>query len=172
MPREEVMCFCPTCGEDVDPNPEGLCPRCGHIVMGGGVIGMRPVVPSAAPPPPNGKPTIADDLEALIGRCRAERANGMRGIERNRALVAQIDSLLGPLERALIAARGLLSTRGDQGRTVAPSTEAAEGKRWARDWDACRGCGTTERPHVGKGLCSTCQVYVRRGTPLPLEVAS
>lgn len=172
MPREEVMCFCPTCGEDVDPNPEGLCPRCGHIVMGGGVIGMRPVVPSAAPPPPNGKPTIADDLEALIGRCRAERANGMRGIERNRALVAQIDSLLGPLERALIAARGQKSTRGDQGRTLAPSTEAAEGKRWARDWDACRSCGKTGVKHASKGLCHSCLWRERTGKPLLNGLAS
>jgi len=30
------------------------------------------------------------------------------------------------------------------------------GGRWARDWDRCRGCGTTERPHFAKGLCRPC----------------
>lgn len=28
--------------------------------------------------------------------------------------------------------------------------------RWARDWECCHGCGTTERPHCAKGLCKRC----------------
>lgn len=27
---------------------------------------------------------------------------------------------------------------------------------WARDWDCCQECGTTEVPYQGKGLCSRC----------------
>lgn len=27
---------------------------------------------------------------------------------------------------------------------------------WARNWDCCQECGTTERPHVAKGLCQLC----------------
>lgn len=37
-------------------------------------------------------------------------------------------------------------------------------KRWARDFDACVICGSTEFPHVGKGLCSSCKGRLRRGT--------
>lgn len=33
-------------------------------------------------------------------------------------------------------------------------------KRWARNWDCCRKCGTTERPHRAHGLCGRC--YARR----------
>ena len=33
--------------------------------------------------------------------------------------------------------------------------------RWARKWDCCQGCGTTERPHKAKGLCKRC--YGRSG---------
>jgi len=28
--------------------------------------------------------------------------------------------------------------------------------RWAKDWDCCRECGTTEIPHHAKGLCQLC----------------
>ena len=28
--------------------------------------------------------------------------------------------------------------------------------RWARKWDCCQECGTTERPHCAKGLCLAC----------------
>jgi hypothetical protein len=28
--------------------------------------------------------------------------------------------------------------------------------RWARDHDACRGCGTTARPHHAGGRCTAC----------------
>jgi len=30
------------------------------------------------------------------------------------------------------------------------------GGHWARDWDCCRECGTTNRPHKAKGLCMNC----------------
>lgn len=29
-------------------------------------------------------------------------------------------------------------------------------KRWARDWDCCQECGTTESPHCARGLCKQC----------------
>lgn len=29
-------------------------------------------------------------------------------------------------------------------------------RQWARKWDCCQGCGTTERPHYAKGLCKAC----------------
>lgn len=32
-------------------------------------------------------------------------------------------------------------------------------KKWAKKWDCCQGCGTTERPYCAKGLCRPC--YMR-----------
>ncbi len=34
--------------------------------------------------------------------------------------------------------------------------------RWARDWDACRLCGTTEGKHVGKGRCGRCAKHFEK----------
>lgn len=28
--------------------------------------------------------------------------------------------------------------------------------KWARDWNCCRGCMTTERKHASQGLCANC----------------
>lgn len=35
--------------------------------------------------------------------------------------------------------------------------------RWARDYDACTECGTTDAPHKSKGLCRNCYMRQRRG---------
>jgi DNA-binding winged helix-turn-helix (wHTH) protein len=35
---------------------------------------------------------------------------------------------------------------------------------WARDWPACRGCGTTERAHKGHGYCERCRQREERRT--------
>lgn len=40
--------------------------------------------------------------------------------------------------------------------------------RWSRWWASCAECGTTERGHVSKGLCTTCYDRLRRtGTSEP-----
>lgn len=42
------------------------------------------------------------------------------------------------------------------------------GGRWARDWDACRICGTTEKKHEANGRCSRCGRHQRMyGTEYP-----
>jgi hypothetical protein len=164
MPRTETQCFCPTCGEDVDPNPEGRCPRCGHIVMGGGVLGRLP----APLPVPNGKAaqSIADELEGIITRGTAQRVHLLVERERIDAQVREIDSLLKPLVQALATARGQKSARSG------PKAGMPLNGRWARDWDACQGCGSTEKKHASHGLCYTCNDRRKAGQPLPLEVAS
>lgn len=35
--------------------------------------------------------------------------------------------------------------------------------QWARKWDCCQDCGTTQRPHYAYGLCTKC--YNRQRTP-------
>lgn len=39
---------------------------------------------------------------------------------------------------------------------------ASDGKRWSRNYDACRICGTTSVRHNSKGRCVTCQNYWQR----------
>jgi len=36
--------------------------------------------------------------------------------------------------------------------------------QWAREYDRCQECGTTERPHYARGLCERCyhRLYKRR----------
>jgi predicted Zn-ribbon and HTH transcriptional regulator len=43
------------------------------------------------------------------------------------------------------------------------------GDRWARAYDECQGCGTTERAHAARGLCQPC--YWRSRHPEPMLVA-
>ena len=40
-------------------------------------------------------------------------------------------------------------------------------KHWARDYDKCQECGTTERPHRALGLCSAC--YYKQYSRKPRE---
>jgi len=37
-------------------------------------------------------------------------------------------------------------------------------KHWARDYDECTTCGSTDRKHLARGLCTTCyyQQYKRK----------
>ena len=35
---------------------------------------------------------------------------------------------------------------------------------WARDWDRCQECGTTERRHEARGLCHRCHYRKKRGS--------
>lgn len=43
----------------------------------------------------------------------------------------------------------------------------AAGGRWAKAWDRCRGCGLTDRPHWGRGLCGRCHSHERYVPKLP-----
>lgn len=49
-----------------------------------------------------------------------------------------------------------------------PKQERLTPIRWARDWDACRGCGKTEQLHTSHGYCRRCGSQVRRGRPIHL----
>lgn len=31
--------------------------------------------------------------------------------------------------------------------------------KWAKDYDACRNCGTIEIPHKAEGLCNRCYMF-------------
>lgn len=44
------------------------------------------------------------------------------------------------------------------------------GARWARRYDSCTDCGTTERPHEAKGLCRPCYKRWRYHAALPKPV--
>ena len=72
------------------------------------------------------------------------------------------------LRSALGAAAGLIETNDGCGMTLldVPIGEPAPARfrrnsvpgRWALAFDSCQGCGTTERPHRGHGLCRRCQI--------------
>lgn len=50
---------------------------------------------------------------------------------------------------------------------LCPSCHMAEhhgiGTKWARDWDECQSCGSHERKHAAKGLCTSCWRMQRQG---------
>lgn len=51
-----------------------------------------------------------------------------------------------------------------------PRERFASPVKWARDYECCRGCGTTETKHHSKGLCKNCTMRLRRrGTTEPIE---
>jgi hypothetical protein len=35
-------------------------------------------------------------------------------------------------------------------------------RKWAREWNACRNCETTRRPHEARGYCSYCYRLIRQ----------
>lgn len=39
-------------------------------------------------------------------------------------------------------------------------------QHWAKKWDCCQECGTTDKPHEGRGLCKSCYRRWRRKTPV------
>lgn len=45
---------------------------------------------------------------------------------------------------------------------AAPYQRVTHPVRWARDFDACTDCGTTEVPHKARGLCRNCFMRERR----------
>lgn len=55
--------------------------------------------------------------------------------------------------------------RAEHGRKISATKtgRTLKGDRWALAWDACRGCGTTTKPHAGEGYCGTCRYRVKHG---------
>lgn len=52
------------------------------------------------------------------------------------------------------------------GQRLAPSLRLDPG-RWSRDYARCSECATTERKHVGRGLCKNCYARLDRAGRLP-----
>lgn len=77
----------------------------------------------------------------------------------------RIRSMLG-VAAPLVVTRGgygmglLKLPPGDMSRVAEQAT--CMSTRWARDWDACRRCGTTAKSHEGWGYCSTCIYFERQ----------
>jgi hypothetical protein len=94
-----------------------------------------------------------DELATLAqNQMQAARAMGGKAQETQRSvdilhnLLSTIGSGWQPEHEAL--------GKGEMPRVV--------GERWARQYNRCGYCGTTERPHRSKGLCDRCYYRVRR----------
>lgn len=61
--------------------------------------------------------------------------------------------------RAMVKVEPVEISGGGPAVETPPSATGA--KRWARDFDACTNCGTTDSPHQGKGECARCTQYRR-----------
>jgi hypothetical protein len=70
---------------------------------------------------------------------------------------------LGGLRDILLARPGfgyMLRSGPDHPLPVARIAPSRISDRWARGYDACSWCKSSERPHASRGLCRTC--YARR----------
>lgn len=94
---------------------------------------------------------------------QTERALQEMQAERQKLLDkrAVIDRQLKPVEVAVTTLRSLLEqVQVEEAVTATAKLTAGASRhdgRWARDYDACIDCGTSERKHASKGRCQTCQ---------------
>jgi hypothetical protein len=95
---------------------------------------------------------LKDRLAGLRARAELKRKESEE-IERESVSLEQaiqlLDQLLPPKPDALPGPGG----------AVKDPTVAAVRTRWSLAYDACTGCGTTEKRHMGRGLCSTCYFH-------------
>lgn len=84
-----------------------------------------------------------------------------------RVMMSRLRTRLGP-------AKHLLETRTGIGYVLIAADPIAfdivqrpivrrvqDNRPWAREWPACRACGTTRNPHHAHGLCTSCRRYRR-----------
>lgn len=93
--------------------------------------------------------------DALLAVLEREEAQALEALEAARERTRAARRAAGALRQVRQAIR---SETNSPGLTAPTSTGK---KRWARAYDACRICGTTERPHYGQGRCANCAQYLR-----------
>lgn len=184
--------FCATCKRDViadEHNPR--CDQCGSPLHPASLpFPPRPATQSAESAPAAVEPTPRP-LAPAIARHAATEARTVT-LAPTRAALAwshATDALVAEAERDEVEAEKVFQhtkARRDQARRQAnyarqlrqlvqvdgaealpAAVKRAAGRprlagRWARDWDACRLCGTTEEKHAGKGRCSRCNMHFRK----------
>ena len=107
-----------------------------------------------------GRATPSDEIERDIwGSVGPQPGHAVRvAASRLRARLGDYGALIVNLHGR---GYGLRRSLSESVRPVFVPRRAADW-RWSRDHDACRRCGTTDLPHVARGLCTSCHARQHR----------
>jgi hypothetical protein len=161
--------YCVTCGEDGQADADtGKCVKCGRqtirttretLAVGQQIIrgnGTAPVAPTTTPKPLKLTSTPATQrwIEQTTALAESFSKVAAEASERAAAATAEAERL----RKAATAFRLLLTqVEVERGAESEQATKRdRKHGRWARNYDACVGCGTTERGHKAHGLCGRC----------------
>lgn len=170
---------CPACGNPVHPDS---LPRDARLAMMRGQTGAQaaesddeptpaPVEPIRAiaartePPAvktvtlPATKETMAWDraTDAMVAAADAAEARTLAAYETAKAEYKAARDYAARVRQM----RQLVQVAPVDSVTAAPEP-STNGKRWARNYDACVNCGTTRIKHGSKGRCGTCATHLNR----------
>jgi len=176
-PSTTVVRFCLTCGVDRNVNAETfVCLACGKPTARGDVPDrLRAEQSLKAASAQLATPTQAKRLELprsaatarWVQQTRALAENFGRLAEDARQRAKQATAEADDYARAAAAFSSLLNQVDASADAPAAASRTPRlvggSKRWARDYDACVVCGTTERPHAAKGRCRRCDDAHRKG---------
>ena len=163
-----VDAFCTACKREVLVGPTLACPDCGQEVEPTSLAVMPKRVQVEQPKPaqraavlPRMKASVQLDgaLDAVIVALEDEERAAQTAYEAAKERYRTARQALADARQL----RGLVKVAGEPVASASRATAApAEGKRWARQFDACVTCGTTERKHASKGRCTRCNDARRR----------
>jgi hypothetical protein len=139
--------YCLRCDSDVAVDPDTwACEHCGKPT------GFAPALNGAVPPTRQAIDSLADHLTATANAKTTDALRLMAEAERLRQAAGVI--------RAAVIITDVPRVYPKEDPHSRPQKPAG---RWAKDYDACQGCGRTSQAHASKGLCGTCTARVRLG---------
>lgn len=156
IPDGQVDAFCGVCKRDVViPEDTLRCPNGEHDVEPSSLPRVPKQTASVAPTTvtlPGIKQATAwgQATEDLLAALEEEEASALRDFESAR-------------ERVKVARRAANALRQMRDVVRVGGGSAPDGKRWAKKFDRCVDCGTTERKHLSRGRCTRC--YSASGKP-------
>ncbi|MGE3267122.1 MAG: hypothetical protein AB7P40_00130 [Chloroflexota bacterium] len=169
---------CPDCGEEVHPDSlpsqerlQALRERQDASVQP--AVALARVQAAERPPEKTAAPVIVlpasraaaawrKATEDLLAAADREQQEAQAAYEASKSRLKAANTQLATVRHLQAQVRVQDGAATDV--TMKPARKVAgsrTGGRWARDYDACRICGDTERPHKGQGRCARCERHHR-----------
>jgi len=147
---------CPTCGNEVEPTSLAVMPKRGVAEQPKQATGRAAVLPRI-----RAAVQLDGALDAAVAALQAEEQAARDAYEAAKERYRLARQALADA-RSL---RALVKVADRAVETDRPQRSAAHTdgeKRWARQHDACRDCGSTEFKHAARGRCTSCDAKWRQ----------
>lgn len=171
--------WCVNCG-DIDPTTDGKCPRCGfRVVVGANQDTLdrdKHLLPTPLPtanghtPANPRQPAVfalprSKQTTAFLDQARVLRDSFLASAKSAEARAHAATAEAERFRKAASVFAQLLEQVGIEAENATPVAIRRKSPppltRWAKFYDACIDCGTTERKHLAKGRCMTCDSRYR-----------